>query len=309
MPASRQSIYNSDFKIKKLAIRNSKIKYSIYSGAGNDFVMFDNRDKVVPFNKQSKFTEKICNDYFPKIDGVIFLDKPLRITSSIRMNYYNCDGSYGAMCGNGARCISRFAAENGILNEKKFNLEAVDIIYSAEIINDSDVKIGFPPPSEYKLNRVILINFGSGAKEIITHTMSVGSDHIIIYIDDEKNKKVFGIDNLNDAKIYEWGKTLRYHEDFSPRGGNVSFVQKLPDNKIRVRTYERGVERETLACGTGVISSALISALLGKASPPVKVLVQNGDMLTVDFELNDSGIEKLSLEGPSVKIDEGELEI
>jgi diaminopimelate epimerase len=289
--------------------RNSKIKYSIYSGAGNDFVMIDNRGNAVPFKKQKMFTEKICNDYFPKIDGVIFLDKPLSSTSSIRMNYYNRDGSYGAMCGNGARCISQFAADNKVLNDKKFYLEAVDNIYSVEIINDNDVKIGFPPPSNYKLNLNTKINIRNKLEEIISHTMSVGSDHIVVFIDDEKNEGILGINNLNNAKINEWGKILRFHSDFAPRGGNVSFVQILGKDKIRVRTYERGVERETLACGTGVISSAVVSTLLGKTGPPVKVLVQNGDLLTVDFKLSDSQIEDLSLEGPAAKIDDGELEV
>ncbi|RPI12901.1 MAG: diaminopimelate epimerase [Ignavibacteriae bacterium] len=290
-------------------IRNSKLSYSIYSGAGNDFVMIDNRENVVPFDEQAAFTENICNKLFPGIDGVIFLDKPISSTSSIRMNYYNRDGSYGAMCGNGARCIAQFAADKGILTEKKFNLEAVDKIYTAEIVNNNKIKIGFPPPSGFKLNINTSIDIGNGPEEITAHTMSVGSDHIIVFIEDEKNKKVFGIDDLDNAKINEWGKILRFHADFAPNGGNVSFVQLIGENKIRIRTYERGVERETLACGTGVISSSVISALRGKVKPPVKILVQSGDWLTVDFNLIDSQIENLSLEGPAKKISEGVIEV
>lgn len=269
--------------------------------------MIDNRNGSISFNEQSSFTKRICKEYFPEIDGVIFLDKPLNKTSSIRMNYYNRDGSFGAMCGNGARCISKFASDIDILTDKKFNLEAVDEIYSAEIINSNIVKIGFPPPSEYKLNINTSIDIGNGTKQITAHTMSVGSDHIIVFFNDGKNKEVFEINSLDAVKVNEWGKILRYHKDFAPGGGNVSFVQTIDENNIKVRTYERGVERETLACGTGVISTALISALLGKVNPPVKILVQSGDLLTVDFKLTDNKIENLSLEGPAVKVKEGEI--
>lgn len=289
--------------------RNSKLRYSLYSGSGNDFVMIDNRNNAISFDEQSLFTEKVCREYFSRIDGVIFLVKPLNSSSSIRMNYYNRDGSYGAMCGNGARCIARFALDNNVLNEKKFNLEALDNVYAVEVMKNNDIKIGFPPPSEYKLNMSTTADFRNGPKELITHTMSIGSDHIIIYIEDEKSKKAFGIDNLSDTNVNEWGKVLRFHPDFAPRGGNVSFIQLLVENRIRIRTYERGVERETLACGTGVISSAVISALLGKVQPPVLVLVQSGDLLTVDFSLDNSKIGNLSLEGPARKIGEGEMDV
>jgi diaminopimelate epimerase len=230
----------------QLTLLNSKIKYSIYSGAGNDFVMIDNRSNIIQFSEQKSFTEKICKEYFPEIDGVIFVDNPLN-KGSIRMNYYNRDGSYGAMCGNGARCISKFAADNGILTSKDFLLEAVDNVYKVEIINDNNIRIGFPPPLDYKLNLKNSINIGKGNREIETHWMAVGSEHIIVYIDELQNKEVLGIDNLDNAKINEWGKILRFHKDFAPKGGNVSFVQVLENNKVRIRTYERGVERKTLA--------------------------------------------------------------
>lgn len=287
------------------------MNYSIYSGAGNDFVMIYNIDGIVPFDKQKEFTVKVCNEQFKEIDGVIFLEKPVDDNNSIRMNYYNRDGSYGAMCGNGARCIAKYATDIGILNSKRFSLEAVDKVYKAEIKGDNLVKIDFLPPNGYKLN----INIGkvNGLSNVVVNYMDLGSEHLIVFIDEEPNKSAFSIDTLDppstDAKINEWGRTLRYHPQFKPRGANVNFVNISSASEIRVRTYERGVERETLACGTGIISSALISAIQGKVKPPVKVLVQSGEWLTVDFILKNDSIEDLSLEGPAKKIKEGEIRI
>jgi diaminopimelate epimerase len=292
-----------------LPIRNSKIKYDIYSGAGNDFVMFDNRDNKIPFEKQKAFTKRICREKFIDIDGVIFLEKPKNFQNRMRMNYYNRDGSYGAMCGNGARCISQFAADKKIIREKEFTFEAVDKIYKAVLLGNNIVKIDFPPPKEYKLKFKTLLGTGNKKIELNTNWMSVGSEHIIIFIDNIENKKALKISSLDEARINEWGKLLREHKDFKPKGANVNFVQIIGENELQVRTYERGVERETLACGTGIISSAVTAAILKKAIPPVKILSQSGDRLTVNFNIDRNKITKLSLQGPAKKIGHGELGI
>ena len=279
--------------------------YKVYSGAGNDFVMINNWNNGVPFDKQKELTVKICNEKFKQIDGVIFLDKPQGKAASIRMNYYNRDGSYGAMCGNGARCIARYAVDEGVIKLNAFSLEAVDKIYDAELKGNNIVKIHFPPPSGYKLNIDIKSKIFESSLNL--HWIQVGSEHIILFINDEVNKKALKIKNLDEAKINEWGSELRFHAEFQPIGANVNFADVISSKEIRIRTYERGVEHETLACGTGIISSAVISSLLGKTSPPVKILVQSGEWLTVDFKNNKGKISDLSLEGSAKKIDEGEL--
>jgi diaminopimelate epimerase len=281
------------------------MKYSIYSGAGNDFVMINNWGNQVPFNIQKDFSVRICNEKFKNIDGVIFLDKPNGPDASIRMNYYNRDGSYGAMCGNGARCIAQFAADEVIINHNEFALEAVDKLYNAEIKAKGIIKIHFPPPDELKLN--IVIEDTSQGVPLNVHLVQVGSEHIVLFMNDEKNKKALKTHNLDVASISEWGKELRFHKQFQPKGANVNFASVSSENEIRIRTYERGVERETLACGTGIISSAIVSSLLGKTNPPVKVLVQSGEKLTVDFKNDIGEISDLSLEGSAGKIEEGEL--
>ena len=283
------------------------MKYSIYSGAGNDFVMINNWDNYIPFDKQKDFTIKICNEKFKQIDGVIFLDKPQGIEAAIRMSYYNRDGSYGAMCGNGARCIAQFAVDEGVINTNEFSLEAVDKLYKAEVKSNNTVKIHFPSPDEYKLN--IEVTNAINEQSLNVHWVQVGSEHIVLFINDEENKEILAVNNLDKAKINEWGEILRFNKHFQPKGANVNFVVVISNSEIRIRTYERGVERETLACGTGIISSAIISSLLGRVAPPVKVLVQSGELLTVDFKNNNGTISGLSLEGSARKIDEGEMDI
>jgi diaminopimelate epimerase len=282
------------------------VSYSIYSGAGNDFIMINNLDDLIPFNEQSEFTKRICELQFPKIDGVIFLDKPVSENNSIRMSYYNRDGSYGAMCGNGARCIAQFAVDNKIMEQREFNLEAVDKVYKAQIIGNNIVKIFFPPPDEVKLN--IDVKNVNGTNKIVANYMLVGSDHLVIFIKDSINKDIFHARSLDDVDIDLWGNALRFHPDFKPAGANVNFIDILSSHILRIRTYERGVERETLACGTGIISSAVVSAMLSKVNVPVNVLSQSNEWLKVDFDLNNKIVKNLSLEGPAIKISEGEIE-
>jgi diaminopimelate epimerase len=284
------------------------VKYEIYSGAGNDFVMINNFDDLIPVSKQKDFTVKICNEKFPKIDGVIFANKPALKNSRIRMNYYNRDGSFGAMCGNGARCIAMFAHKNGLITQRNFTLEAVDDLYGAVIVDDLNVKITFPEPKEVKLDIAIKTEFGEGLKDMNVNYVNVGSDHIVVFLDDKINQEALGSKSIDELDINYIGKILRYHNEFQPRGANVNFVVPIDENEIRIRTYERGVERETLACGTGIIAAAIVSVLLSKAKVPVRVLVQSGEWLGVDFNLQNERILNLSLTGSAKKISSGELE-
>ncbi len=280
------------------------MKYELYSGAGNDFVMINNITEKTAFDKQKELTVKICNENFPKIDGVIFADKPLNDNSAVRMNYYNRDGSFGAMCGNGARCIAMFAYKNGIVNEQKFYLEAVDDIYSAEIVNDEMVTIGFPEPKEFRTDIRIT---GLNGKPLNFSYTNVGSDHIILFINEDINKLYLNCADMDKVDVDNLGKMLRFHKDFDPRGGNVNFAEVQPDGCIRLRTYERGVERETLACGTGIISTGIIAMLKKGISSPVKVKVQSGEVLLVKGRIENGKIMDLSLTGSARKFGEGNL--
>lgn len=283
------------------------MKYEIYSGAGNDFVMINNWDNQIHFEHQESFTIKICNDKFKDIDGVIFADKPLKENSSIRMNYFNRDGSFGAMCGNGARCIAMFAYKNNIVKSNKFILEAIEDIYTAEICDEENVKISFPEPKEIITDISINVDFGNGLNKMNVSYVNVGSDHIVVFMDNEQNKTALQNHNLQELDVNFFGKVLRFHNEFHPRGGNVNFVLPLGENKFQLRTYERGVERETLACGTGIVSSGVVSVIKGYCETPVSILVQSSEWLTVDLNMEDNRISDLSLTGSARKTGEGEI--
>lgn len=290
------------------------MKYQIYSGAGNDFVMIDNRDNSVPKDTQKDFTVKICSSQFKKIDGVIFIEKPRNENALIMMNYYNRDGSYGAMCGNGARCISQYALDNGITDERNFSLEAVDKIYRTEITGENMVRVYFPPPAEHKLNLHLKVHLGPREEKdpqfsiLLCSWMQVGSEHFVLFIDEPENRTALEINSLEEVKVNQWGSRLRHHIGFDPPGANVNFAAFGDGGKIKIRTYERGVERETLACGTGIISTALISNLIYKTESPLKILSRSGEQLTVNFEQSAGTFSNVSLEGSARKIAEGVME-
>lgn len=281
------------------------MKYELYSGAGNDFVMINNIIEKIAIDKQEELTVKLCNENFPKIDGVIFADKPLKNGSEVRMNYYNRDGSFGAMCGNGARCIAMFAYKDGITNKKNFTLEAVDDVYSAEILSDEIVRVDFPEPKEIKADIKIEADTGNGPKPLNISFVNVGSDHIILFMNEEINKLFLSCISMDKLDVDKTGRSLRFHKDFEPRGGNVNFAEIMPGGEIKLRTYERGVERETLACGTGIISTGIIAMLRKNIVAPVKVKVQSGEVLSVDCRIDNGRILDLSLTGSAKKIGEG----
>lgn len=283
------------------------MKYEIYSGAGNDFVMINNLEEKIPFEKQEELVTKLCSEKFTDIDGIIFVDKPMEKGSTIRMNYYNRDGSFGAMCGNGARCISMFAHKHSITGGSMFVIEAVNDLYTAEVCDDINVKITFPAPKEIETNIVIKADFGNELKDMNISYVNVGSDHIVVFMDEEMNKHALGNKSIEELDINYTGKILRFHSEFQPRGANVNFVMPMTGNEIKLRTYERGVERETLACGTGIISSGIISVISNRCSAPLKVLVQSGEKLTVDLNFDNDTISELSLKGSAKKISEGEI--
>lgn len=289
---------------------NGGIKYEKYSGAGNDFIIIDNRSWAsnVSLFQQEEFTKMVCSKMFPDIDGVIFADRPIDRRAAVRMNYYNRDGSFGAMCGNGSRCLAMFAYKNGIAFDRNFVMEAVDDFYRAEILDDTNVRVAFPEPKAIRIEFAIPVKLDGGTKEMTVSYIDVGSDHVVLFVDDEKNKQVLSIKTHEENPVNEFGRAIRYHFEFAPRGTNVNFVKVLSEGEIRIRTYERGVERETLACGTGIISSAIISALKGYTKPPVKVQVKSGEWLIVDFGFGERSVTDLSLTGSAKKISEGIIE-
>jgi diaminopimelate epimerase len=244
-----------------------KINFYKISAAGNDFIMIDNRKKVMPKNVAA-VAQKLCHRQFSiGADGLILLE-PSK-TSNFRMRYYNADGSAAAMCGNGGRSVVRFA----------------------HLLGAAPKKMAFETDA------------GIEKREFDASFINTGVPHVVIYVS--------GIEKLDVASL---GRMIRFHRQFAPEGANVNFVQRKDEHTIIVRTYERGVEGETLACGTGVTASAIISGLKKLVKPPVNCITRGGDTLTVSYAINDasdflSPVSNVYLEGPAVVSFTGEVEI
>jgi diaminopimelate epimerase len=279
------------------------LKYPIpfvkMSGTGNDFVIIDHRDPFIPEADQSEFARIVCRRKFSVGgDGLILIENSE--TADFRWQFYNGDGSRAEMCGNGARCAARFAFEKKIAPPSmRFETTAGEI--EAFIMDgpDESVKIRLTAPEDLRLN----IPSAVGSVEQTLHFINTGVPHTVVLVKD-----------AGDVPVGEWGREIRFHETFQPAGTNANFVQMISNNTLMVRTYERGVEGETMACGTGAVASALIVSLLEQAKPPVTVITSGGEKLTIHFSLTGEGNDRqldlaagIFLEGPAHIIYEGKL--
>lgn len=246
------------------------------AGAGNDFVIVDNRSGVI--GDAAAFARKICTRRLSVgADGLILVEPSQRAT--FRMRYYNSDGSRADFCANGTRCAARFAFLN-VIAPRRMTIETDAGVISAEI-HEQLVTLMLAPPSGFVASRPLTTASGLTVRGSY---IRVGVPHYVIYLRD----------SLWEQEIESLGRELRRHRELQPDGANVNFVVVRDTHSIEVRTYERGVEAETLACGSGVTSSALVSALLGRVESPVSVLTRSGITLTVEFT-------------PSQPANEGEL--
>ncbi len=275
------------------------IPFAKMSGTGNDFIIIDHRDLVIPEEDQSEFARIVCRRKFSVgADGLILIEKS--DTADFRWQFYNGDGSRAEMCGNGARCAARFAFEKNIAPAAmRFETEAGEI--EAFILGDTGetVKIRLTAPEDLRLNMPMSV----GNVEQPLHFINTGVPHTVVLVND-----------TGDVPVSEWGREIRYHEHFQPAGTNANFAQVVASDTLKVRTYERGVEGETMACGTGAVASALVLALLEQARPPVTVITTGGEKLTIHFSIKeeennrqldlDAGI---FLEGPARVVYEGKL--
>ncbi|MBX9742536.1 MAG: diaminopimelate epimerase [Chthoniobacterales bacterium] len=266
------------------------LTFTKMNGAGNDFIMLDNRQGALKLDPSQ--IKSLC-DRHRRIgaDGVLVLETEFHNKATpFRMRYYNADGYEAEMCGNGARCFTRYIAD--LLDKKtgKIAFETQAGLIEGELLDDQ-VKLLMSSPHHIDLKQSIsLLN-----QPHIVHSINTGVPHAVIFVSD-----------LTNAPVVAAGRELRYHPRFAPAGTNVNFVQPISDNSIALRTYERGVEEETLACGTGVVASALIYHLLHNTSSLISVLVKGGDTLQVAFvsqpSTNSHSIQNLShvtLTGPA----------
>src|SRR5262249_10467620 len=212
--------------------------------------------------------------------------------ADFRMRYFNADGGEAEMCGNGARCFARFANKFGE-QKGKISFETPAGVISAELKGDL-VTLGMTKPTGLRLN----IDLSMAPENKTIHFINSGVPHVVI-----------PVAKIDDADVRGDGAAIRNHKMFSPKGANVNFIEKRGANKIAIRTYERGVEDETLACGTGIVASALIFAATENASGPTTVLARGGDELQVGFERVDGRFYNVTLTGPAEFVFEGTIEI
>jgi diaminopimelate epimerase len=257
-----------------------KIPFHKYQATGNDFILIDNRSGVFSFSTDQ--IKKICDRKFGiGADGLILIEK--HSSTDFNLNYYNSDGSQ-SLCGNGSRAAVQFASTLGLINGKTY-FHAYDGLHDAELQSNEKIRLRMNDVNEVKeLGANLFIN--------------TGSPHLICFVDD-----------VGRYPVFEEGRKLRYDKLFEAQGGtNVNFVELQGNNTIFVRTYERGVENETLSCGTGVTAAALAASRKGYASPvTVKTL---GGELSVEFERHTGTpiFSHIYLIGPAKKVFEGVFE-
>ncbi len=260
------------------------------TGSGNDFILIDNREGQILDQELAPLVSNLCRRrQSVGADGVIFVVNSDSYDFDWR--FFNADGSEVAMCGNGGRCVSRFAFLKGIAGPKMtFGTLAGPV--RAEV-NGRIVKVRMPDPSG--LSTDLSLEFQEGWRH--TGFINTGVPHVAVTVAD-----------LENHPVWEQGRKLRYHSLFAPEGTNADFMIQTGPNRLKVRTYERGVEDETLACGTGAIACSLLAAHWGMVEgSPVMVETRSGEELTIHFQINRGSFEEVALEGNTTMVYEAKL--
>jgi diaminopimelate epimerase len=215
------------------------------------------------------------------------------------MMYFNADGSYGGMCGNGGRCIALYAVRKHIATSEHA-FEALGYAYRA-LVRRNTVTLWMKKPRHLKIDATIRF---LGRQQRLNF-VDTGSPHAVVPVETLGR----GRTKLQDLDVFTIGRSLRHHSFFAPRGTNVNFVQLRRDKSLRIRTYERGVENETLACGTGSIAAAIAAHILWGVNPPVRVIPRSGVPLMVDFDERHGRITNVRLTGPAEMTFIGSVEV
>jgi diaminopimelate epimerase len=258
-------------------------------GAGNDFILFDDRDQTFPCTHQARIEEIATPKYGIGSEGVILIQPS--DSADFRMRFFNPDGNEVEMCGNGARCVARLAHELNVAPEQ-MTFDTVAGVIGATILSDDRVRLDMTPPEGRSLNRTLTVE----GKDQIIHFVNSGVPHVVMETD-----------SIGEIDLTTLGPAIRYHDAFAPAGTNLNLFQVLGPDHLRVRTYERGVEAETLACGTGIVACGLVAGTLGRVTTPVKITCASGDILEVDYTMGETGPEQVTLTGPAVHVFSGEI--
>jgi diaminopimelate epimerase len=267
-----------------------KIPFWKMSGSGNDFILIDNRTGILSHDGIGPFIKKVsARGLSVGADGLILIEPSKKADFAWR--YYNADGGEAEMCGNGSRCAARFAYLNGIVSSPRMRLETLVGIIDAEVRGER-ARVRMPPPSDLRLGLKLMLE----GKEFLGHFLNTGVPHLVIPVDDVEAVDVIAL-----------GRAGRNHPLFAPKGTNVNFVSSGSRPSIKIRTYERGVEGETLACGTGAVAAALVLGAMGRLRSPVALMTRGGILLNVDFAWDGTSFTDVHLEGDARVVFVGEM--
>ncbi|MBO6620761.1 MAG: diaminopimelate epimerase [Balneola sp.] len=272
------------------------IKFYKMEGAGNDFVVIDNRELQFSIEEIIAFTPVICSRRFGiGADGLIALENPQIDGADYTMIYRNADGSDAGMCGNGSRCLALFAATHGFDSSQSFNVHGS--IYKAEVdLKNNSVSVRFPDVS-------LPVNIKINEHELIQ--VYTGTEHVANFVASDQLDK--------ESELVSTGSALRNHNSLNPPGSNVNFVCKTDQSAIRLQTYERGVEGLTLACGTGAIASAIATHFSSQSNlinNNYLVRVAGGDLnVSFKYDADKSVYTNIELSGPANFVFEGKINV
>jgi diaminopimelate epimerase len=267
----------------------TKIPFVKMSGTGNDFILIDNRQKILDADRWGDFVRRVCTRKVSVgADGLVLVEPSNRV--DFRWRFFNSDGSEAEMCGNAGRCAARFAVLKGIATQR-LSFETAAGVISAEVYGRR-VKLQMIQPFGMELDLRITVD---------------GQVHLLHFINTGVPHAVEIVEEVSRVAAEDLGRRIRFHPRFQPSGTNANFLQPIDRSHLRVRTYERGVEEETLACGTGAVAGALIAAAKGLAGSPAAVETTGGEILTIYFQRKGEGFEHVFLEGDTRLVYEGNL--
>ena len=258
-------------------------------GAANDFILVDDREETFPTDDHDWIARIASRNTGVGSEGLILIQPS--DTADFRMRFFNPDGSEVEMCGNGARCVARLAKDIGAA-PAQMSFDTVAGLIRAECKGDQ-MLLHMMEPKDWRMDQSLAIN----TQPWLYHSVNTGVPHVVVEVE-----------LLDSLDIQSLGSAMRHHGDFAPAGTNVNFYSHTSGNEIRLRTYERGVEAETPACGTGVVAAALVAGRVGKVQSPVHVIPSSGDTLEVGFELTKDGATGVTLLGPAEYVFQGTLE-
>ncbi|TLY33759.1 MAG: diaminopimelate epimerase [Ignavibacteria bacterium] len=274
------------------------IRFIKMTGAGNDFVLIDEMDQHTPSTDWARLAPFLCDRRFGVgADGVLIL-RPSRSLDFV-MEYFNADGSSGGMCGNGGRCAASYYMLKHHRQETTF--EALCDSYTARTAGEGII-LRMTDPVNIQLGKRITVM----GESVPIHYVDTGAPHAVAFVDQlpESFRALIASNG-----ILEVGRAIRYHDEFKPNGTNVDLIEIQTAGGLSMRTYERGVEAETLACGTGAVACSILGALLKGLRPPLEIRTRSNQVLRVNFHASGDRISDVDLEGPVKTVFHGEIEL